>query len=268
MKFVSWNVNGIRAALNKDFEKSFKKLNADIFAVQETKCQEGQVELNLKNYYQYFNYAVKKGYSGTAVFCKQEPIQVIKNMWSEAQQKKDEIINTIDNEGRILALEFLDFWFVCVYTPNAQNELARIEPRLKWGERFTKFCKEIESGKYSNKKQKPVIMCGDFNVAHNEIDLKNPTANRGNAGFSDEERQDFTKLLDSGFVDSYRLLYPEKKDAYSWWSYRAKSRERNVGWRIDYFLVSEFVKDKIQKAEIHSDIFGSDHCPISLDLSI
>ena len=167
-----------------------------------------------------------------------------------------------------MALEFEKFWFVCVYTPNAQNELARIKPRLKWGQRFTEFCKEIETGKLNKGNSKPVIMCGDFNVAHNEIDLKNPAANKGNAGFSDEERQDFTELLDSGFIDSFRFLYPDKKDAYSWWSYRANSRPRNVGWRIDYFLVSEFAKDKIKNAEIHSGIFGSDHCPISLEINV
>lgn len=268
MKFVSWNVNGLRAVLKKDFDKSFHFLDADIFAIQETKCQEGQVELELNGYNQFFNYAARKGYSGTAVFSKKKPISVIEHMWNDAQRKKDQIINTIDNEGRILALEFSSFWFVCVYTPNAQNELARIEPRLIWGKRFTKFCKELEQGKMGDGQIKPVIMCGDFNVAHNEIDLKNPAANRGNAGFSDEEREDFSKLLDSGFVDSFRLLYPDKKDAYSWWSYRASARARNVGWRIDYFLVSDFAKNKINEANIHSEILGSDHCPISLEINV
>lgn len=267
MKLVSWNVNGIRAALKKDFEKSFFSLDADVFAIQETKCQQGQVELNLKNYYQYFNYAERKGYSGTAVFSKNEPKQVIYHMWNDKERGNDNIINTIDNEGRILALEFDNYWFVCVYTPNAQNELARIEPRLIWGSRFKEFCHELEQGKYC-KDKKPVIMCGDFNVAHNEIDLKNPDTNRGNAGFSDEERQDFTELLESGFVDTFRYLYPDKKDAYSWWSYRANSRPRNVGWRIDYFLVSEKLKDKISDAKIYSSVMGSDHCPISLDIKL
>lgn len=268
MKFVSWNVNGLRAVLKKDFLNSFNLLDADIFAIQETKCQEGQVDLKLDGYNQFFNFAERKGYSGTAVFTKNKPLQVIYNIWDEKDRSKDKVINEIDNEGRILALEFAKFWFVCVYTPNAQNELARIKPRLKWGRRFTEFCKELENGKFGDGKSKPVIMCGDFNVAHNEIDLKNPAANKGNAGFSDEERQDFSELIDSGFIDSFRFLFPDKKDAYSWWSYRANSRPRNVGWRIDYFLVSETVKDKIKNAEIHSDIFGSDHCPISLEINV
>lgn len=271
MKFVSWNVNGIRAALKKGFEDSFNNFDADIFAIQETKCQDGQVSLDFSGYYQYFNSAIKKGYSGTAVFCKQEPKQIIRHMWTDDQMKKDEIVNIIDNEGRILALEFEDFWFVCVYTPNAQNELARIEPRLKWGKKFTEFCKNLEKGKFNYDeagKNKPVIMCGDFNVAHNEIDLKNPKQNRGNAGFSDEERQDFTELLDAGFTDSFRYLYPDKTDAYSWWSYRAQSRPRNVGWRIDYFLTSNFIKENIKDSIINSDIMGSDHCPITLIIDL
>lgn len=266
MKFISWNVNGIRAALKKDFIKSFNDLDADIFAIQETKCQSGQVNIDIKNYYQYFSYADKKGYSGTAVFSKTEPIQIIRNMWGEHDYKQDDDIKTIDNEGRLLALEFEDFWFVCVYTPNAQNELARIKPRLKWGSRFTEFCNELKNGKHGSK-SKPVVMCGDFNVAHNEIDLKNPKANAGNAGFSDEERSDFTRLLKSGFVDSFRYLYPDKKDAYSWWSYRANSRARNVGWRIDYFLVNEEIANKISNSIIYPEIFGSDHCPIGLKIS-
>lgn len=239
-------------------------MDADIIAIQETKCQDGQVEIELDGYNQYFNSAVRKGYSGTAVFSKDKPIQVIYNMWSQDEHAKDEIISTIDHEGRILALEFESFWFVCVYTPNAQNELARIEPRLIWGERFTSFCKELEEGKYNNGSKKPVIMCGDFNVAHNEIDLANPKTNKGNAGFSDEERQDFTKLLESGFVDTFRYLYPDKTDAYSWWSYRANSRARNVGWRIDYFLISDFAKDKLKESEINAEVYGSDHCPVTL----
>ena len=268
MKFVSWNVNGLRAVLKKDFIDSFKSFDADIFAIQETKCQEGQVEIDLKNYHQYFNYAKRKGYSGTAVFTKDKPLQAIRHMWTEKEMQNDEIINVLDNEGRLLALEFNDFWFVCVYTPNAQNELARIEPRLIWGSRFTEFCNQLKEGKYSNGKNKAVFMCGDFNVAHNEIDLKNPKTNKGNAGFSDEERQDFTDLLNSGFVDTFRYLYPDKKDAYSWWSYRANSRARNVGWRIDYFLTDKNTKNLIIDSCIHSDIMGSDHCPVSLEVNI
>lgn len=266
MKLVSWNVNGLRAVLKKDFEKTFKSFDADIFAIQETKCQEGQVDFETKGHSQYFNFAVRKGYSGTAVFTKKDPMQVLRHMWKEKDWKRDEDINAIDNEGRLLALEFSDFWFVCVYTPNAQNELARITPRLKWGERFTQFCKELESGKHG-KGKKPVVMCGDFNVAHNEIDLKNPDTNRGNAGFSDEEREDFTKLINAGFVDTFRNLYPDARDAYSWWSYRANSRPRNVGWRIDYFLISESAKDKVNDSIINADVMGSDHCPITLDLT-
>ncbi|MDO5329696.1 MAG: exodeoxyribonuclease III [Coriobacteriia bacterium] len=247
MKLVSWNVNGIRAALKKDFLDSFKKFDADIFAIQETKCQDGQVEIYTPGYFQYFNSAERKGYSGCAVFTKVKPKSVINSIFDKPEET--------DREGRILALEFDKFWFVCVYTPNAQNELKRIKPRLKWGSQFTKFVSSLD---------KPVIMCGDFNVAHNEIDLKNPTQNRGNAGFSDEEREDFTKLLEAGFTDSFRYLYPDKHDAYSWWSYRANSRPRNVGWRIDYFLVSNSIKDKIGDSIINSDVYGSDHCPISL----
>ena len=225
------------------------------------------MDLSFDGYMNYFNYAVRPGYSGTAVFTKKEPVQVITHMWKDKDHTNDEVINAIDNEGRILALEFEKFWFVCVYTPNAQNELARIEPRLKWGERFTDFCKELEAGKHG-KGKKPVVMCGDFNVAHNEIDLKNPAANRGNAGFSDEEREDFTKLLDAGFTDTFRKLYPDKTDAYSWWSYRANSRPRNVGWRIDYFLISNALDSKLEDSIINADVMGSDHCPITLEISL
>ena len=251
MKLVSWNVNGIRAALKKDFVESFKSLDADIFAVQETKCQEGQVDIELPGYYQYFNSAERKGYYGVAVFTKKEPESITRHIFDADEDT--------DREGRILALEYNNFYFICVYTPNAQNELKRIEPRLRWGKQFTEFCSSLD---------KPVIMCGDFNVAHNEIDLKNPKANDGNAGFSKEERDDFTKLLNSGFVDSFRYLYPDKTDAYSWWSYRANARARNVGWRIDYFLTSESLKDKIIESKIHTDIMGSDHCPISLQIDL
>lgn len=251
MNLVSWNVNGIRAALKKDFLKSFNSLDADIFAVQETKCQKGQVELDLPGYYQYFNYAERKGYSGVAVFTKEEPLSITKQIFDTDEET--------DKEGRILCLEYPNYYFVCVYTPNAQNELKRIEPRLRWGKKFTEYCSSLD---------KPVIMCGDFNVAHNEIDLKNPKANEGNAGFSKEEREDFTELINAGFTDTFRYLYPNKKDAYSWWSYRANSRPRNVGWRIDYFLVSNILKDKIVDSKIHSDIMGSDHCPISLSIDL
>lgn len=267
MYFVSWNVNGLRASLKKGFIETFKQFNADIFAIQEIKCQSDQVNLELDGYHQYFNYAKRKGYSGTAVFTKKKPISVIKHIWSEQKHKENEVVNTIDNEGRILALEYEDFWFVCVYTPNAQNELARIEPRLIWGERFAAFSKELENGEHNKLDKnviKPVIICGDFNVAHNEIDLKNPKQNAGNAGFSDEERHDFDNLLDLGFTDSFRFLYPNKENAYSWWSYRARARQRNVGWRIDYFLTSNFIQDKIVDSMINADILGSDHCPISI----
>lgn len=268
MKFVSWNINGLRAVLKKDFLNSFNILDADIFAIQETKCQKGQVDIDIPGYNQYFSYAERKGYSGVAVFSKLEPIQVIKNLWTDDEINNDETIKTLNSEGRLLSLEFDKFWFVCVYTPNAQNELARIEPRLLWGAKFNKFCKDLEQGIYNNGKIKPVILCGDFNVAHNEIDLANPKTNNGNAGFSDEERQDFSNLLDCGFIDSFRYLYPEKKNAYSWWSYRANSRARNVGWRIDYFLVSDCVKDKIEDSSINAEIYGADHCPISLWMNL
>ena len=263
MRFVSWNVNGIRAVLKKDFEEIFTSFNADVFAIQETKCQEGQVELSFPGYTSYWSYAEKKGYSGTAVFTRVEPMQVVHALGAPE----------LDTEGRIVALEFPELWFVCVYTPNAQNELARIDHRLAWDDAFREFCKNLEAGivptgQGENTSPKPVVMCGDFNVAHNEIDLKNPDANRGNAGFSDEERGSFSKLLDAGFIDTFRLLHKDEPDCYSWWSYRMRARERNVGWRIDYFLTSESLRENIECASIYSEVFGSDHCPVGLELNL
>jgi len=249
MKLISWNVNGLRAVLNKGFMDFFKEINADIFCVQETKMQEGQVEIILEGYYQYWNSAVKKGYSGTAIFTKQKPIQVSYGMGIEEH----------DQEGRIITLEFEKFYLVNCYTPNAQRELTRLEYRMKWEDDFRNYLIRLN-------KVKPVILCGDLNVAHNEIDLKNPKPNRGNAGFTDEERSQMTNLLNSGFIDSFRFLYPDKSDCYSWWSYMGKAREKNIGWRIDYFIVSEKLKDNIEEAKIHPQIFGSDHCPVELDL--
>lgn len=248
MKFVSWNVNGLRAAVGKDFGKSFKELDADIFCIQESKLQEGQLEIETQGYHQYWNYAEKKGYSGTAVFSKAEPLNVSYGIGMEEH----------DHEGRVITLEFEGFFFVCVYTPNSQNELARLDYRMTWEDAFREYLLSL-------KKQKPVIICGDLNVAHEEIDLKNPKTNVRNAGFTIEERNKLTELLEAGFIDSYRYLYPDKVE-YSWWSYRFKAREKNAGWRIDYFLVSEELKDKIKDAVIHGEIYGSDHCPVELDL--
>lgn len=250
---VSWNVNGLRAVLKKDpsFLQIFAQEDADVFAIQETKLQAGQVDLALPGYHQTWNYAVRKGYSGTAVFSKEAPLQVIRTCGAAAA----------DDEGRICALEFESYWFVCVYTPNSKNELARLDERLVWDEAFRHFLQQLDT-------EKPVITCGDFNCAHNEIDLKNPATNHQNAGFSDEERASFSKLLDAGFVDTFRVLYPDLPDAYSWWSYRMRARERNVGWRIDYFLASERLQPQIRAAKIHDDIFGSDHCPVSLDIEL
>lgn len=261
MRFVSWNVNGLRAALKKGFDEVFEQFNADVFALQETKLQEGQIELDFPGYHDYWSYAEKKGYSGTAVFSKEEPLQVLHGLGDEY----------LDNEGRICALEFHDFWFVDVYTPNAQNELARIDHRMQWDDAFREFCKGLEAGTLpdgTTSEAKPVVMCGDFNVAHEEIDLKNPKTNRGNAGFSDEERGKFTDLLDAGFVDTFRLLHPDEEGAYSWWSYRFNARQNNAGWRIDYFLVSESLRDKIQGSSIMCDVMGSDHCPVMLELDL
>ena len=251
MKLVSWNVNGIRACVNKGFEDSFNSLDADIFAIQESKMQENQLKLELPGYHQFWNYAKRKGYSGTAVFSKKEPLDVIYGMGIEEH----------DQEGRLITLEMDDFYFVGVYVPNSQNELKRLDYRMKWEDDFRAFLGGLAE-------KKPVIVCGDMNVAHKEIDLKNPSANHHNPGFTDEEREKLTLLLDAGFTDSFRYKYPDKEDAYSWWSYRFNSRARNAGWRIDYFLVSDVLKDKITDAKIHSDIMGSDHCPIEVDLDI
>lgn len=251
MKLVSWNVNGLRAVVNKGFYDVFENLNADIFCIQETKMQEGQLEINFDGYKMFLNSAVRKGYSGTAIFTKKEPISIFYGIGIEKH----------DQEGRVITLEFENFYLVNCYTPNAQRELTRLEYRMKWEDDFREYLKNLD-------KIKPVILCGDLNVAHNEIDLKNPKSNKGNAGFTDEERSQMTNLLNSGFVDSFRYLYPEKTDAYSWWSYMGKAREKNIGWRIDYFIVSERIKKNIQEAKIHSEIMGSDHCPVELDVEI
>lgn len=247
MKLVSWNVNGLRAVMGKNFTDVFANMAADIFCVQEIKLQEGQIDVEFDGYRSYWSYAGRKGYSGTAVFSSREPLDVIHGIGVER----------LDDEGRVTALEFEDFFLVNVYTPNSQNELARIEYRLDWEKNFYDFVTALD-------RRKPVIICGDLNVAHQEIDLANPKANRGNPGFSDEERECISRLLDAGFVDTYRHMYPGRTGAYSWWSYRGRAREKNVGWRIDYFLVSERIADRIAGAEIHSDITGSDHCPVSL----
>lgn len=262
MRLISWNVNGLRAVMKKGFEDIVATLDADVLALQETKLQAGQIELDFPQYFDYWSYAEKKGYSGTAVFTKQEPLQDIHELG----------FPHLDTEGRVVALEFPQFWFVDVYTPNAQNLLARIDHRMEWDNAFRDFCKGLEEGMLPNGAQKaqpkPVVMCGDFNVAHNEIDLKNPDQNRGNAGFSDEERGTFSQLLDAGFTDTFRLLHPDLEGAYSWWSYRTAARSRNAGWRIDYFLVSNCLAPKIAGASIYSEVLGSDHCPIGLELEI
>ena len=249
MKCISWNVNGIRACITKGFEDRFRELDADIFCLQETKCQQGQVELELPGYHQYWNYANRRGYSGTAVFTKKEPISVKNGIGIEEH----------DREGRVITLEYPDFYMVDVYTPNSQNELARLDYRMTWEDAFRSYLNEL-------KKKKPVIVTGDMNVAHKEIDLKNPKTNRKNAGFTDEERGKMTELLDSGFIDTFRYFYPDMTDIYSWWSYRFKARERNSGWRIDYFLVSEELEDRLAGAKIHTEVLGSDHCPVELEI--
>jgi len=251
MKMVSWNVNGLRACVTKGFVDIFNKLDADIFCLQETKLQEGQIDLPLEGYYQYWNYAEKKGYSGTAIFTKKEPLAVTNGIE----------IDEHNTEGRVITLEFEDFFFVTCYTPNSQNELKRLDYRMKWEDDFREYLLRLN-------KKKPVILCGDLNVAHNEIDLKNPKTNRKNAGFSDEEREKMTKLLNSGFTDSFRYLYPDKEGIYSWWSYRFNARKNNAGWRIDYFITSDSIKDKIIDSKIHTDIMGSDHCPVELDIDL
>jgi exodeoxyribonuclease-3 len=251
MKLISWNVNGIRACAKKGFDESFAALDADIFAIQESKMQEGQHVLDLPGYHQYWNYAVKKGYSGTAVFTKQEPVSVSYGIGIEKH----------DQEGRVITLDMDTFYFVCVYVPNSQNELQRLDYRMEWEDDFRAYLVE-------KAKEKPVIMCGDLNVAHQEIDLKNPSTNHHNAGFTDEERGKFGELLEAGFTDTFRYKYPDVTDVYSWWSYRFNSRERNTGWRIDYFVVSDALNDKIVDAKIHNEIYGSDHCPIELDIDL
>lgn len=313
MRLISWNVNGLRAVLKKGFLDIFDEFDADVFALQETKLQEGQVELDLPGYRQFWSYAEKKGYSGTAVFCKEAPLRVLHGVG----------VPHLDTEGRIVALEFADYWFVCVYTPNAQDGLKRIDHRMEWDDAFRDFCKGLEEGVLpagvpveragdfgcagadagegaadasgvagaviaeaaataartpwaelprtdagETADPKPVVTCGDFNVAHNEIDLKNPGPNRGNAGFSDEERGKFTQLVDAGFVDTFRALHPDTAGAYSWWSYRGRARENNTGWRIDYFLVSEALRDRVAAASIYPEVFGSDHCPVGIELDI
>ena len=247
MKFISWNVNGIRACVQKGFLDIFKEMDADIFCLQETKMQAGQLELELPGYHQYWNSAVKKGYSGTAIFTKKEPLSVAYGIGIEEH----------DQEGRVITLEFDDYYFITVYTPNSQNELARLPYRMKWEEDFLAYLKKLEE-------KKPVIFCGDLNVAHKEIDLKNPKTNRKNAGFTDEEREKFSVLLEHGFIDTFRYFYPDQEGIYSWWSYRFKAREKNAGWRIDYFVVSECLKDRLVDAKIHTEVFGSDHCPVEL----
>lgn len=249
MKFISWNVNGLRACVGKNFMEFFSSIDADIFSIQETKLQEGQIVLDLPGYYQYWNYAEKKGYSGVAVFTKAKPLSVKYGLGIEEH----------DKEGRVITLEFENFYYVTCYTPNSQSELARLDYRMKWEDDFRSYLSELD-------KNKPVILCGDLNVAHNEIDLKNPKTNRKNAGFTDEERGKFTELLKSGFVDSFRYFYPDTEGVYSWWSYRFKAREKNAGWRIDYYVVSERLKDRLEDARIHTEIFGSDHCPVELDI--
>ena len=249
MRFISWNVNGLRACLTKGFPEFFQQIDADIFCLQETKLQQGQVEMVLPGYRQYWNSAVKKGYSGTAVFSKKEPLSVSYGLGIEEH----------DQEGRGITLEFPDFYMVTVYTPNSQDGLARLDYRMTWEEEFLKYLKKLEE-------KKPVIFCGDLNVAHKEIDLKNPKTNRKNAGFTDEEREKFSVLLENGFIDTFRYFYPDLKDAYSWWSYRFHAREKNAGWRIDYFLVSPQLKERLEDAVIYKDVFGSDHCPVALIL--
>ena len=249
MKFISWNVNGLRACVQKGFLDFFNSIDADFFCIQESKLQAGQIDLDLPGYHQYWNYAEKKGYSGTAIFAKNEPLSVSYGIGIEEH----------DKEGRVITLEYDNFYLVTCYTPNSQNELKRLPYRMQWEDDFKKYLLELSS-------KKPVVLCGDLNVAHKEIDLENPASNHKNAGFTDEERNKMTALLADGFTDTFRYLYPDKEKAYSWWSYFAKSRERNIGWRIDYFIVSSSLKDHIKGAAIHPDIMGSDHCPVELNL--
>ena len=247
MRLISWNVNGIRACVQKGFLDFFKEVDADVFCIQESKLQAGQINLELEGYHQYWNYAERKGYSGTAIFTKVKPLSVSYGIDIEEH----------DKEGRVITLEFEDYYVITVYTPNSQNELARLDYRMKWEDDFRKYLKKLEINK-------PVILCGDLNVAHKEIDLKNPYTNRKNAGFTDEEREKFSNLLNDGFIDTFRYFYPDLKGSYSWWSYRFNARKNNAGWRIDYFVVSEVLKDNLISAKIHSEVLGSDHCPVEL----
>ena len=251
MKLISWNVNGLRAVVGKGFVDIFNALDADVFCLQETKLQAGQIELDLPGYEQYWNYAERKGYSGTAVFTRIKPLNVTYGMGIEAH----------DTEGRMITLEYETFYLINVYTPNSKDELARLPYRMEWEDDVRAYLKKLEQ-------TKPVVLCGDLNVAHEEIDLKNPKTNRKNAGFTDEERACFTKVLESGFIDTFRYFYPDKEGIYSWWSYRFKAREKNAGWRIDYFIISPSLKEKLQGAAIHTEIMGSDHCPIELDIDL
>ena len=248
-KMISWNVNGLRACVGKGFLDVFHELDADIFCIQESKLQEGQIDLELPGYHQYWNYAEKKGYSGTAIFAKNKALSVSYGIGIEEH----------DKEGRVITLEYDNFYLVTCYTPNSQNELKRLPYRMQWEDDFREYLKALDA-------QKPVVLCGDLNVAHNEIDLKNPKTNRKNAGFSDEERAKMTELLGSGFTDTFRYFYPDAEGIYSWWSYRFKAREKNAGWRIDYFITSKRINDKLQKAAIHTDVLGSDHCPVEVDI--
>ena len=248
-KLISWNVNGLRACVQKGFTEYFQEVDADIFCIQESKLQEGQIDFAPEGYHAYWNYAEKKGYSGTAIFTKEEPLSVAYGIGIEEH----------DHEGRVITLEFDNFYMVTVYTPNSQNELARLPYRMKWEDDFLGYLKNLE-------KTKPVIFCGDLNVAHKEIDLKNPKTNRKNAGFTDEEREKFTNIINAGFIDTYRYFYPDQEGVYSWWSYRFKAREKNAGWRIDYFLASADMESRLRDAKIHTEVFGSDHCPVELEI--
>ena len=248
-KLISWNVNGLRAGVGKNFLNFFHEADADVFCLQETKLQAGQIDLELPGYHQYWNYAEKKGYSGTALFTKKEPLSVTYGIGVEAH----------DHEGRVITAEFPAYYVITCYTPNSQNELARLDYRMEWEDAWRAYLKQLDA-------EKPVIFCGDFNVAHQEIDLKNPKTNRNNAGFTDQEREKFTELLAAGFTDTWRYFYPDQAGVYSWWSYRFKAREKNAGWRIDYFCVSDCLKDRLESAKIHTEVLGSDHCPVELCL--
>ena len=250
-RFISWNVNGLRACRDKGFTEFFNSIDADAFCLQETKLSEGQIDLSLPGYHQYWNYAEKKGYSGTAIFTKDEPLSVTYGLGIEEH----------DHEGRVITLEYPDFYLITVYVPNSKEDLSRLEYRMRWEDDFLAYVKRLEA-------DKPVIYCGDLNVAHKEIDLKNPKTNHHNAGFTDEERAKFDAVVNNGLIDTFRFFYPDLKDAYSWWSYRFQARQKNAGWRIDYFVVSESLKDKLKEAKIHTDIFGSAHCPVELDIDI